>query len=97
MVEFTKKRKEFDELVLPALNAKLRGKRFFVADQQTVLDLVIFVEVETVLVLIQKESNSQQPLDNFSDLNNWLSLIRGLPDYHEVHMEYSRRVQQLSA
>lgn len=96
VADIARRRKEFDELVLPALNAKLRGKQFFVAEQQTVLDLVIFVEVETVLVLLHKDSGVEVKLEEFKDLFNWLSLIRGLPDYHDVHLEFSRRVQQLT-
>jgi glutathione S-transferase len=41
-------------LVLPALNQKIKGKEYFVGDQQTMLDLIIFVELETVFVLMQE-------------------------------------------
>jgi glutathione S-transferase len=94
--ELQKKQTEFFRLVLPALNKKLDGKRFFVADQQTMIDLVIFVELETVLVLLNQDSEgiSEQNMGELKCLNDWMSLIRGLPDYQEVHMEFVRRVKQ---
>lgn len=94
--ELIQKKQDFFNLVLPALDKKLSGKRFFVGDQQTMLDLMIFVEIETVLVLMQngdfhtKETN-QIKLHRFLDL--WIQNVRGLPDFHEVNLDFCRKVQ----
>lgn len=95
--ELQRKKNEFFNLIVPALNTKLRGKQFFVAEEQTMLDLVIFVEIETVLVLINKDNGGtlDARLKDYKNLTDWMTLIRGLPDYQEVHSEFSRRVQEL--
>ncbi len=62
------------------------------------LDLIIFVEIETVLVLMQngdfhtKETN-QIKQHRFLDL--WIQNVRGLPDFHEVNLDFCRKVQQI--
>lgn len=92
-------KKNFFGLVLPALNKRLSGKRFFVGDQQTMLDLVIFVELETVLVLIEDNplfTEDLRSMSIFTNLNEWLQSVRGLPDFHEVNIDFTRRVKQLT-
>ena len=85
---------------MPALDKKLQGKKFFVGDQQTMLDLVIFVELETVLVLMQdggRDTDETRQLRNFRFLDCWMQSVRGLPDFHEVNFDFVRKVQQIEA
>ena len=85
---------------MPALDKKLQGKKFFVGDQQTMLDLVIFVELETVLVLMQdggRDTDETRQLRNFRFLDYWMQSVRGLPDFHEVNFDFVRKVQQIEA
>ena len=63
--ELSAKKSEFFTRVLPALNKKLDGKRFFVADEQTMIDLVIFVELETVLVLLRENGRETEDSHKF--------------------------------
>jgi len=62
------------------------------------LDLIIFVEIETVLVLMQNgdfhiEETNQIKQHRFLDL--WIQYVRGLPDFHEVNLDFCRKVQQI--
>lgn len=68
--ELTSKKQDFFTRVLPALNRKLDGKRFFVGDEQTMLDLVIFVELETVLLLLQENGNDTEESRRFEQYPN---------------------------
>ena len=63
------------------------------------LDLVIFVELETVLVLMEDNAlftEDLRSLSVFTNLNDWLQSVRGLPDFHEVNIDFTRRVRQLT-
>jgi glutathione S-transferase len=51
--ELHRRKEDFFSEIMPVLNQKLQHKEFFVGDQQTFIDLVIFVELETVGALIK--------------------------------------------
>jgi hypothetical protein len=55
---------------LPALNQKIKGKNYFVGDQQTMLDLIIFVELETVFVLMRENGRETEDSVKINDLKH---------------------------
>ena len=98
--DFMQLKKDFFDLVVPALDRRISGNRFFVGDEQTMLDLIIFVELETVLVLMEDNphfSNDLRAMSNCRSLNEWLQSVRGLPDFHEVNIDFTRKVKQLAS
>jgi glutathione S-transferase len=88
--EIITKKADFFNIVVPTLNQKLKGKKFFVGNQLTMIDLVAFVELETVLVLLQEYPDEEtRSISNFKYLSEWMDGIRGLPDFHEVHYDFT--------
>jgi len=63
---------------------------------------VIFVELETVWALMKahkKEPETEDELrfNKFRNVRQWMTLIRTLPDFHDIHVDFAVKVSKLAA
>ena len=73
---------EFSERILPMFNQQLDGKNYFIGDDMTGYDLLVYCEIKSIRVFAEKLVNER--LSAYPNVTNWMERINIIPEVAEI-------------